>query len=86
MPLTSRQISLLAEEFDQQWNLAQLTIFAADRLNLSLDNLAPRGSLKDRALELINHLNSRLPPRDRELLEQLHPGGTHGCSRSLARS
>ena len=54
MPLASRQILLLAE-FDQQWNLAQLTIFAADRLNLSLDNLAPRGSLKDRALELINH-------------------------------
>ena len=43
MPLTSRQI-LMAEEFDQQWNLAQpqKAIFAADRLNLSLDNLAPR--------------------------------------------
>jgi hypothetical protein len=78
MPLTSRQITLLVDELDQQWDLATLRRFASDYLTLQLDNLAPAGSLKQRALELVNHVNSQLPPRDRELLEQLR---LHGNAR-----
>jgi hypothetical protein len=69
--MTGAQINRLADELDRQWDIPALRLFASDHLDLSLDNLAPEGGLKERAVKLITYLNSRLPPRDRELLEGL---------------
>jgi len=40
-------------------------------MNYNLNNEAPAGSMKERAMVFINAMNSALPPRDRELLENL---------------
>lgn len=70
MPLTGPQVTALAMAFDAHWNHPNLVMFAS-RLNINLDNIAPTGRLKDRAIVLINTMNSASPPRDRELLELL---------------
>src|SRR5688572_14707625 len=74
MPLTAPQIVQLAIEIHQQVDLASLVLLAQD-LGVNLPNLAPDGSVRDRALALITHMSTQLPPRDNELLEKLrvHP-------------
>lgn len=71
MPLTGAQIIRLAREIDQQWDIPTLKLFTSDNLGVDLDNIAPDGSLKDRAIKLITILNTNRPPRDGELLEKL---------------
>jgi hypothetical protein len=70
MPLTGQQITRLAQVFVEQWDLPRLIVFT-DGLNFDLNNEAPSGSVKERAIIFIGKMNSSLPPRDRELLEQL---------------
>jgi hypothetical protein len=74
MPLTGQQITRLAQVFDEQWDLPRLIMFA-NGLNVNLNNLAPSGTLKERAMKFISEMNSSFPPRDRELLEQLSRRG-----------
>ncbi|MDI6102659.1 hypothetical protein QLQ12_28975 [Actinoplanes sp. NEAU-A12] len=72
MPLNGAQVAHLAQVIDEQWNLATLELFARDRLDVDLANLKPDGSVKERALALINFVNSEeFPPRDEELLRAL---------------
>ena len=72
MPLTVPQIIRLAREIDEQWNIEELKLFTSDNLGINLDNIAPEGGLKDRAIQLIASLNTNRPrPRDREFLEKL---------------
>jgi hypothetical protein len=74
MPLTGQQITHLAQVFHEQWDLPRLIEFAVG-LDFNLNNEAPSGSLKERAIKFINKMNCSLPPRDRELLEQLRLHG-----------
>ena len=71
MPLTGQQVIYLADQLDQEgWKIPNLVLFA-NGLNVNLDNLAPNGTFKERARIFINHMNSRVPPRDGELLQDL---------------
>jgi len=74
MSLTGLQITALARAFDENWDLPKLVMFASN-LNINLGNIAPMGSMKERANKFISHMNSALPPRDRELLELLRLQG-----------
>jgi hypothetical protein len=71
MPLTPQQITRLADVFYEQWDIPMLVLFAKDRLEIDLNNLAPSGNLKERALKLIMEMNGSFPARDRLLLEKL---------------
>jgi len=70
MPLTGSQIAKLARELSEQWDLNRLRLIASD-LEVNLDTLPPG----ERAFRLVEHMNSRFPPRDRELLELLRERG-----------
>lgn len=74
MPLTGQQTTYLAGEFDSQWDIPKLDMFASS-LNVNLNNLAPDGKMFDRALKFVTHLNQAMPPRDRELLQELSRQG-----------
>ncbi len=74
MPLTTLQITELAKAFHEEWDLPTLTLFAS-RLDVNLINIAPDGSLKERAIKFIIYLRDFLPPRDNELLEKLRVDG-----------
>jgi hypothetical protein len=75
MPLTGAQITSLADSFEASgWSVPQLTLFA-DSLGLDLNQIAPAGSFKQRALQFIAEMNKGIPPRDRELLEALRDRG-----------
>jgi len=82
MPLTPAQISDLAEAFNLQWDLPRLILFA-QALNVDLNNLAPAGSMTERARTFIERMSSARPPRDRELLETLQREG-NASLRTLA--
>lgn len=83
MPLTGAQITMLAQAIDAEWDLNTLTLFASDKLDVQLGNLAPDGDLKERAAKLINALNASIPPRDTEFLEGLRRAG-NATLRTLA--
>lgn len=80
MPLTGQQITSLAQVFTDHWDLPKLIEFAND-LDFNLNNEAPVGSVKERAIQFISKMNSSLPPRDRELLEELSRRGNQALQR-----
>lgn len=82
MPLSPSQIRELADAFHYQWNLQRLVIFAA-LFDYNLQNEAPTGTLRYRALKFITDMNTSGPPRDRELLKELSVEGNANL-RSIA--
>jgi hypothetical protein len=80
MPLSSSQITHLADAFNQHWDLPTLVFFAQE-LNIDLNNEAPSGNLKERAIKLITLLNSVIPSKDRDMLELLEKRGNAALKR-----
>ena len=75
MPLTGPQIAQLVTALDEQWDLQKLSISAAN-LGVKLSDEAPNAGMSEAALKLITILNTCLPPRDGELLEEIRARGT----------
>jgi hypothetical protein len=82
MPLTGQETVRLADEISQQIDVPSLTLLASD-LGVQLQNVAAPGTLKEQALALVAHLNTRMPSRDRELLQILQRQG-NGRLRTVA--
>ena len=74
MPLTPKQVKDLAEQLVQVWDLNHLVLFS-DGLSINFNNLAPGRPLEEQAFRFIHEMNSRVPPRDGELLEELRLRG-----------
>ena len=74
MPLTTKQVTDLAEQLDQEWIPPTLVLFASG-LDVKLDNVASGRTFKERAFRFIDHMNSLVPPRDGEFLESLRREG-----------
>lgn len=81
MPLSSSQITQLASAFNEHWDLPTLMLFA-DQLNVNLNNEAPIGNMRERAIKFITLLNNARPPQDREMLELLEKDGNAALKRA----
>jgi hypothetical protein len=70
MVLNGAQINQLADEIMLHSSVAALDMYAS-YLGITLSNLAPQGSLKEKAVKLITHLNGQIPPKIDQFLELL---------------
>lgn len=75
MPLTDPQLDELARAFSDAWDLDTVRDFFSTNLEVDIENLAPNGSVTDRAKVAVEMLNTAWPPRDRELLRELREHG-----------
>jgi len=75
MPLTDPQINDLADGLDRHFDDGRLLLLATD-LGVALAKLTiGLSSLRERAIVFIQFMNTRLPPRDAEMLEMIRTRG-----------
>ena len=75
MPLTNPQIEELADAIEQNLDDNTLLLYATD-LGINLASLTVGvGTLRQRAVAFIMHMNGQMPPRDAELLEMIRTRG-----------
>lgn len=81
MPLTGRQVELLATELAQQWDETTLTMFMSDHLSIDLRKEASGHNLRGRVQAAVSQLNGQRPPRDTELLTALYRHGNRALQK-----
>lgn len=84
MPLTGPQADDLVEGIVRNWSAEKLELFLSDHLDLRLDELAPVGTLRERAVAVVSYVNGQRRPRDREFLQLLRKHGDNAALEELA--